>query len=137
MAEVGPAAPAPMIATTGQQTTSGPLTSLDPLALTGAGGAAAVAGANPPIPHRATSPARTINLAAMIIVPAPNTARAPDTVPAPTNALAPDTVPARTNPLALDTVPAPTTALAATTNLTPSTGPTPTTGPRATAAVPA
>jgi hypothetical protein len=69
-----------MIATTGQKATFGPLTTHDPLALTGASGAAAVAAASP-IPHPMTCPARTITLLAMVLVPPPNTVRAPETVP--------------------------------------------------------
>jgi hypothetical protein len=71
-----------MIATIGQKATFGPLTTHDPLALTGASGAAAVAAASP-IPHPMTCPARTIKPLAMVLVPRPNTGQAPDTVPVP------------------------------------------------------
>jgi hypothetical protein len=71
-----------MIATIGQKPTFGPLTTHDPLALTGASGAAAVAAASP-IPHPTTGPARTINPLAMVIVPPPNTVWAPGKVPVP------------------------------------------------------
>jgi hypothetical protein len=98
-----------MIATTGQKATFGPLTTHDPHALTGDGGAAAVAAASP-IPHSMTCPARTIKPLAMVLVPRPNTGQAPDTVPVPSTNGAAGTAPvlragqARTTALAQITV---------------------------------
>jgi hypothetical protein len=98
-----------MIATIGQKPTFGPLTTHDPLALTGASGAVAVAAASP-IPHPMTCPARTIKPLAMILVPRPNTGQAPRTVPAPSASGAAGTAPvlragqARTTALAQITV---------------------------------
>ena len=84
-----------MIATTGRKPTFGPLTTHDPLGLIGASGAAAVAAASP-IPHPVTCPTRTINPLAMVIVPPPNTVRAPRTVPVPSTTRAAGTAPVLT-----------------------------------------
>jgi len=98
-----------MIATTGQKATSGPLTTHDPLALTGAGSAAAVAGASP-IPHPMTCPGRTIDPLEMVIVPPRNIVQTPGTVRTPSTTRAAGTAPvlsasqARATALAQSTV---------------------------------
>lgn len=103
-----------MIATTGQKASFGLLTTHDPIALIGAGGAAAVAGASP-IPHPMTCPARMTYPRAMVIVPPRDTVRARGTVPVPsagqarTTALAQITVVAKPGPSAIS---APSTPLA-------------------------
>jgi hypothetical protein len=98
-----------MIATTGRKPTFGPLTTHDPLGLTGANGAVAVAAASP-IPHPVTCPTRTIKPLAKVLVPRPNTGQAPRTVPVPSTTRAAGTAPvlsagqARTTALAQITV---------------------------------